>query len=96
MGIIHRQSPRREARPDIVAALKLIYELDQIHDFKLLTTEATLLYLVKTNPGKNIKYYMIESGISSKWFHFSLNKLLDAKLVVKTSSHADRRIKILF
>lgn len=80
----------------IISSLEHVIEFQRNLDFNIVTSEAKLLYTIKRNPGKNVKYYMIESGLSSRWFHISLNKLLETGLVHKSTDAKDVRFKILF
>lgn len=80
----------------IISSLENVIEFQQDLEFNIVTSEAYLLYIIKRNPGKNVKYYMLESGMSSRWFHISLNKLLENGLVRKSTDEKDVRFKILY
>lgn len=75
----------------ILDSLNLLYELEIKYDLKLLTKEAYMLRLIKTEPDRYLKHYLIKSGLSVRWFGIVVRSLVDSGLVKKTRCDKDIR-----
>lgn len=68
---------------------------EEKYNVKILTQEARLLGLVKSNPGKSLKFYATSIGLSARWFYITVEKLINAGLIEKFSCEFDARSKKL-
>lgn len=69
--------------------------LEELYGVRLLSQEARLLALVKSFPGRPLKFYLSSSGLSQRWFSITVEKLLRAGLIEKFSCEKDDRSKTL-
>lgn len=79
----------------ILESLDLIYNLEIEYDIKILTKEAYMLRLVKRDPDKYLKHYLIKSGLSVRWFGIIVRSLVDRGLIKKTRCDKDIRGRTL-
>lgn len=82
--------------PDLSKNLQALYELEAQSDVKLLTNDARLLHIIKSDPGRSIKYYLSKSGLSYRGFYNVFNKLLSEQMVVIVNSENDHRSKCVY
>jgi len=71
-------------------------EIEEKFGINILTTEARLLRLIKINPGKSVKYYMVESKLSYRGYYNVVNRLIEKKIVESVASEHDMRVRSLF
>jgi len=71
-------------------------EIEEEFGINILTTEARLLRLIKINPGKSVKYYMVESKLSYRGYYNVVNRLIEKKIVESVASEHDMRVRSLF
>jgi hypothetical protein len=86
------------ADPNVRSIIDIItsaQNLENKYNVKILTQEAHLLGLIKSNPGKSLKFYLTSTGLSSRWFYITVEKLINAGLIQKFSCEFDARSKKL-
>ncbi len=72
-----------------------LISFEQQFQVSILKNEARLLHLIKTEPGKPIKYYFSKSALSYRGFYNVLQNLLEANAIKEMPSETDRRIRLL-
>ncbi|MEN9709665.1 MAG: hypothetical protein RIQ68_2073 [Pseudomonadota bacterium] len=72
-----------------------LINFEKKYQISILKNEARLLHVIKTEPGKPIKYYFSKSGLSYRGFYNVLQNLLESGVVKEVASEADRRIRML-
>jgi hypothetical protein len=77
-------------------ALQTLLDIEQQSGIKLLTNDAKLFLMIKSDPGKSVKYYLSKSGLSYRGFYNIFNKLLSDNLIKIVSSEGDRRSKLVY
>jgi DNA-binding MarR family transcriptional regulator len=76
-------------------ALKHIFELQESSDIQIVRKEGELLFLIKQEPRRPVKYYMNKSGMSARWFNEILKLLIASDLVIQEQCSEDSRRKLL-
>ena len=79
----------------LIESLNILHEIEKISDVKILTKEAKMLRLIKNNPNKYLKYYLVNSGLSVRWFSIIVQNLVSGELATKTNCQNDVRGKKL-
>lgn len=77
------------------SSLQTAISLENIFGVNFLTQEARMLALIKNNPGQSLKFYLTSSGLSPRWFSITIQKLIKAGLIEKSSSETDERSRTL-
>ena len=80
---------------DFVESLRTLYELEERLQTTFLTSEGKLLLLIKSQPGKNVKYYMNQSGLSYRGYYNIIRKLRERSLVHMSTSEVDNRARCI-
>ena len=80
---------------EAIFSLDIARGLEDRFGLNILTHEARLLSLIKTNPGRPLKFYLTSSGLSQRWFSINIEKLLKSGLVEKCNCQKDERSKTL-
>lgn len=81
---------------EIHTILIRLYEIEVNAGLKFLRNEARVLALIKSDPGRAVKYYLSKSDISNRWFYRIISDLIEAGLLSQRASSEDSRQKILF
>ena len=76
-------------------ALKHIFELQEQKNIQIVRKEGELLFLIKQEPRRPVKYYMNKSGMSARWFNEILKQLIASDLVIQEQCSEDSRRKLL-
>lgn len=76
-------------------ALKYIFELQALKDIQIVRKEGEILFLIKQEPMRPVKYYMNKSGMSARWFNEILKQLIASDLVIQEQCSEDSRRKLL-
>lgn len=81
---------------EIHSILVKLYEIEINTDLKFLRNEARVLALIKSDPGKSVKYYLSKSKISNRWFYKIISDLIREGFLRERDNSEDKRQKILF
>ncbi len=76
-------------------ALTEILELQNSSGVQIIRKEGELLFMIKQEPGRPVKFYMNKSGMSSRWFNEILKQLMAFELVKQEPCAQDARRKLL-
>jgi len=79
----------------ILELLTEIKKYEPMLPIKILRSEATLLALIKEDPGNPVKYYMSKMDISYRGFFNVLQTLSGLGLISEGDNPNDRRQKLL-
>ena len=90
-----RPFPKEALVEQAVSSLGTAISLENIFGINFLTQEARMLALIKSTPGRSLKFYLTSSGLSPRWFSITIQKLEQAGLIEKLSSKTDERSKTL-
>ena len=64
-------------------------------DIQIVRKEGELLFLIKQEPRRPVKYYMNKSGMSARWFNEILKLLIASDLVIQEQCSEDSRRRLL-
>jgi DNA-binding MarR family transcriptional regulator len=84
-----------DAEQKILTAIAYAAEFEAETNIKLLTREAHLLRLIKNEPGHNLKYYLVKSGLSLRWYGVLVEQLVKANIVARERCEKDSRARRL-
>ena len=90
-----RTDPKEALVDQAISSLGAAIRLENTFGINFLTQEARMLALIKSTPGRSLKFYLTSSGLSPRWFSITIHKLVQAGLVEKLSSETDERSKTL-
>jgi DNA-binding MarR family transcriptional regulator len=90
-----RTAPKEALVDQAISSLGAAIRLENTFGINFLTQEARMLALIKSTPGRSLKFYLTSSGLSPRWFSITIHKLVQAGLVEKLSSETDERSKTL-
>lgn len=76
-------------------ALKHIFDVQESKNIQIVRKEGELLFLIKQEPRRPVKYYMNKSGMSARWFNEILKQLIASDLVIQEQCSEDSRRKLL-
>lgn len=72
-----------------------LLNLQNSSDVNFIRKEGELLFLIKNEPYRPVKYYMNKSKMSSRWFNEILKQLINSNLVIQEVCKNDSRRRLL-